>query len=158
MEPTHLQTTAQQGNLPLDTAATKTAKKDHSNEASGWSKPRRPSRKPRSSDTSDSDDYRFYDEYFPSGDPTKSFKPEGNDHYISPVKRPAQKKEDYSQKINTFSDTNKGRGAITMYNHIQNYTRGQAVQKQLIDNFVNMSKRNKSDFIRMLFTKMTKES
>jgi hypothetical protein len=56
------------------------------------------SRKPRSSDTSESDDYEFYDEYLPSGDPTKSFKPAGNDYHISPVKRPAQLKE---RRLNT---------------------------------------------------------
>jgi hypothetical protein len=64
----------------------------------------------------------------PSDNPTKSFKPADNDYHISPVKRPARKREDYSQKINAFSDSNKRRGAITMLNHIQNYTGGQAVR------------------------------
>jgi hypothetical protein len=80
-------------------------RRDYKNEASGWSTTRGRARKPRSSDTSESDDYEFYDECLPSGDPTKSFKPAG--YHISPVKRPAQKKEDYPQKINPFSDSNK---------------------------------------------------
>ena len=137
-------------------------RRDYKNEASGWSTTRGRSRKPRSSDTSESDDYEFYDEYLPSGDPTKSFKPAGNDYHISPVKRPAQKKEDYSQKINAFSDSNKGRGAITMLNHIQNYTGGQAVRFdrwiKLFDNVVAMSNWNNSDIISMLSTKMTGEA
>ncbi len=102
------------------------------------------------------------DEYLPSGDPTKSFKPADNDYNISPVKRPAQNKEDYSQKINAFSDSNKGRGAITMLNHIQNYTGGQAVRFdrwiKLFDNVVAMSNWNNSDIISMLSTKMTGEA
>jgi hypothetical protein len=62
----------------------------------------------------------------PPGNSTKSFKTVGNDHFISPVNHTALKKEDNSQKINAFSDSNKERAAITMLKHIQNYTVGEA--------------------------------
>jgi hypothetical protein len=122
-------------------------RRDYRNEARGWLRTRGRSRKPRSSDTSDSDEYQFYDKNLPSGDQTKSFKPAGNDYHISLVKRPAQKKKkDYSQKINAFSDSNKERGAITMLNNIQNYTGGQAVRFdhwiKLFGNIVTMSNWN----------------
>ncbi len=80
LEPTHMQTTGQQGDLPLETAATETAGEETTEmrQAVGQ-QPLSNFRKPRSSNTSESDEYQFYDEHLTYGDPTKSFKPAGND-------------------------------------------------------------------------------
>jgi hypothetical protein len=64
----------------LETAATETAGEETTKMRQADCQQGR-SRKPRSSDTSESDDYEFYDEYLPSDDPTKSFKPAGNDYH-----------------------------------------------------------------------------
>ncbi|EFX62386.1 hypothetical protein DAPPUDRAFT_337033 [Daphnia pulex] len=79
----------------------------------------------RSSDTPSADS--FYVEYQPSGEPTNGNKPKRY-HNTSPIRRHLPKKENDGKEVRTFSDTQKGRGAITMLNQIQNYTGSPAVR------------------------------
>jgi hypothetical protein len=66
------------------------------------------------------------------------------------------------KEVRTFSDTHKGRGALTMLNQIQNYTGSPAVRFdrwiKLFDNVVAMSNWNNSDIVGMLSTKMSGEA
>ncbi|EFX65897.1 hypothetical protein DAPPUDRAFT_116869 [Daphnia pulex] len=117
----------------------------------------------RSSDTpsSDSDADSFYVEYQPSDEPTNGNKPKRY-HNTSPIRRNLPKKENDGKEVRTFSDTHKGRGAITMLNQIQNYTGSPAVRFdrwiKLFDNVVVMSNWNNSDIVNMLSTKMSGEA
>ena len=114
----------------------------------------------RSSDTpsSDSDADSFYVKYQPSGKPTNGHTAKRY-HNSSPIRCPSPKKENGGKEFRTFSDTHKGRGAITMLNQIQNYTGSPAVHFdrwiKLFDNVVAMSNWNNSDIVSMLSTKMS---
>jgi hypothetical protein len=69
LKPTHLQTTDQQENLPLETTAKETTGEETTEmrQASIQQPEGVNSRTPRSSNTSESDEYQFYDEYLPPG-------------------------------------------------------------------------------------------
>jgi hypothetical protein len=117
----------------------------------------------RSSDTpsSDSDADSFYVEYQPAGESATGNKPKRY-HNSSPIRCFLPKIENGVKEVRTFSDTHKGRGAITMLNQIQNYTGSPAVRFdrwiKLFDNVVAMSNWNNSDIVSMLSTKMSGEA
>ncbi|EFX64265.1 hypothetical protein DAPPUDRAFT_118341 [Daphnia pulex] len=97
---------------------------------SGWAGRGSNDYRPRESDTqsSDTDESTFFVEYQPSRDTIKNLKPKGNNNSSS-MRSPSPKKASSPNRPSqNFSDTYKGRGAMTMLNQIQNYTGSPAVR------------------------------
>jgi hypothetical protein len=131
---------------------------------SGWADRGRDNYRPRESDTqsSDTDESTFFVENQPSRDTIKSLKPKGNNNSSS-MRSPSPKKASSPNRPSqNFSDTYKGRGAMTMLNQIQNYTGSPAVRFdrwiKLFDNVVAMSNWNNAYIVNMLSTKMSGEA
>ena len=84
LEPTYLQTTDQQGELPLETAATETAGEETTKMRQAVGQQPEGVHESHDHQTHQRATTMIIDEYLPSGDPIKSFKPADNDYNISP--------------------------------------------------------------------------